>query len=436
MMKRFYHIDFSKKEGIVNFVSPLDLQSITSDDLPSPKQMKKATQEQTKEHNRNLVLKILLEHDSISRAEIARITRLTRTTVSDIVADLMVEGLVEEVGLGSSLGGKSPILLSVIEDSRCLIGLDLAHNQFRGAVVNLRGEIRELINLPVNNRGGQEALDLVTEILDRLVKIACQPVVGIGVGTPGLVNTSAGIVINAVNLDWKNLPLAQLLEERYQVPVCVLNDSQAAAMGEYTFGKNHKDQENLIVINARHGIGAGVVINGRLFHGDGGGAGEIGHVVVVPQGGLLCRCGNHGCLETIASAQAIVKRAQHLASQSRDERWSMRADEITFEEVEQLFAAGDPLACEIVLEAGRYMGLAMSGLVGMLNIHKIVLIGDMTRFGEAWLAAIKQTMAQTSLYGLAQETQVEIGELGGNAILLGASALLSSDYSLLFNLKS
>jgi len=394
--------------------------------------MKKATQEQTKEHNRNLVLKIFLEQDSISRAEIARVTHLTRTTVSDIVTDLMAEGLVEEVGLGSSLGGKSPILMSIVEDSRCLIGLDLAHNQFSGAVVNLRGEIRDLVSLAVNNRVGKEALDLVTEILDRLVRTACQPVVGIGVGTPGLVNTGSGIVINAVNLDWKNLPLAQVLQERYQVPVCVLNDSQAAAMGEYTFGKNHKNRENLIVINARHGIGAGVVINGRLFHGDGGGAGEIGHVVVIPQGGLLCRCGNRGCLETVASAQAIVKRVQQLAGLPNHAQWPVRAEEISFEQVEQAFAAGDPLVREIVLDAGRYIGLAISGLVGMLNIHEIVLIGDMTRFGEAWLAAIRETVAQSSLFGLAQETQVEIGEMGRNAIVLGASALLSSDYSLLF----
>jgi glucokinase-like ROK family protein len=307
-----------------------------------------------------------------------------------------------------------------------LIGLDLAKNQFSGAVDNLRGKIREMISLPVNGRGGQEALNLVIEILDRLVKTACQPVVGIGVGTPGLVNTSAGIVINAVNLDWKNLPLAQFLQERYQVPICVSNDSQAAAMGEYTFGRNHKDLENLVAINARHGIGAGVVINGRLFHGDGGGAGEIGHVVVVPHGGLPCRCGNCGCLETVASAQAIVKRAQQLANLSG------QSTEIGFDEVEQAFTAGDPIVHEIVLEAGRYLGLAISGLVGMLNIHKIVLLGDMTRFGEAWLDVIRETVAQTSLYGLAKETQVEIGELGPNAVVLGASALLSSDYSLFF----
>jgi DNA-binding MarR family transcriptional regulator len=133
--------------------------------------MQKATRQHTREHNRNLVLKTIIEHDSISRAQIARITSLTRTTVSDIVVDLLDEGLVSEVGVGSSQGGKSPILLSLVEDSRYLIGLDLAHNQFRGAIVNLHGKIREHIAIPVRSTNGEEALFMVYEILDRLIKL-------------------------------------------------------------------------------------------------------------------------------------------------------------------------------------------------------------------------------------------------------------------------
>ena len=249
--------------------------------------MQKATRQYTKEHNRNLVLKTIFEHDSISRAEISRRTSLTRTTVSDIVGDLINEGLVSEVGVGESIGGKSPILLSLVEDSRYLIGLDLAHNQFRGAIVNLRGKIRELVTLPVNSRNGEQALGLVYEILDQLIKPSTVPLVGIGIGTPGLVNITEGVVVNAVNLDWKDLPLARLMEERYHLPVSILNDSQAAAMGEYTYGQGHAAESNLILINVRHGIGAGIIIQGKLFHGDGGGAGEIGHVVVVPKGAVI-----------------------------------------------------------------------------------------------------------------------------------------------------
>jgi N-acetylglucosamine repressor len=395
--------------------------------------MQKATRQYTKEHNRNLVLKTIFEHESISRAEIARITSLTRTTVSDIVADLLEQGLVNEIGMGESLGGKSPILLSLVEDSRYLIGLDLAHNQFRGAIVNLRGKIRQLVTLPVNSSNGEAALGLVYEILDRLIKASTVPLVGIGIGTPGLVNITEGLVVNAVNLDWQDLPLARLMEDRYHLPVSIMNDSQAAAMGEYTYGQGRTTESNLIVINARHGIGAGLIIQGQLFHGDGGGAGEIGHVVVVPEGGLLCRCGNRGCLETVASAQALVKQARGLVEQSAQTLLPQSAKDIDLDTIEQAFARGDENIHDAVLGTGRHLGMAISNLVGTLNIHNIVLTGDMTRFGQPWLEAIREMITSTTLSRLAQETQIEIGQLGENAIILGASAMLANNYALLFN---
>ncbi len=395
--------------------------------------MQKATRQYTKEHNRNLVLNTIFEHASISRAEISRRTSLTRTTVSDIVADLIAEGLVNEVGVGESIGGKSPILLSLVEDARYLIGLDLAHNQFRGASVNLRGKIRELVTMPVNSRNGEQALALVYEILDRLINVSAVPLVGIGIGTPGLVNITEGTVVNAVNLEWKDLPLARLMEKRYHLPVSILNDSQAAAMGEYTYGKGHAAESNLILINVRHGIGAGIIIQGKLFHGDGGGAGEIGHVVVVPEGGLLCRCGNRGCLETVASAQALVKQAQAIAAQSHPSLLPRSPQEISLEAIEVAFSGGDDAVRQAVLETGRYLGMAISNLVGTLNIQNIVLTGDMTRFGAPWLEAIKEMITTTTLARLAQETQVEIGQLGENSIILGASAMLANNYALLFD---
>jgi glucokinase-like ROK family protein len=394
--------------------------------------MQKATRQQTKEHNRNLVLKTIFDCESVSRAEIARKTSLTRTTVSDIVTDLIDEKLVTEVGVGSSIGGKSPILLSLAEDSRFLISLDLAYNQFCGAVVNLRGQVKKIINLPVNSSLGDESLARVYEIIDQLMLAQFHPLVGIAVATPGLVNAKAGIVVNAVNLNWTDLPLANLLQTRYQLPVFVLNDSQAAAMGEYTYGEGRGGENNLVVINVRHGIGAGIVINNQLFQGDGGGAGEIGHVVVIPDGGLPCRCGNRGCLETVASAQAIVRRAQDLIRQSGASANMQDAEAITFSTVEEAFLSGDPVARQVVLDAGYYMGIAISSLIGTLNIRKIVLSGDMIRFGKPWLDKIRDTVSRTSLTGLVQDTQVEIGQLESNRIVLGASGWLLSNYSLLF----
>ncbi len=396
--------------------------------------MQKATQQQTKEHNRDLVLQTIIAHSEISRAEIARLTGLTRTTVSEIVAEFIRSEMVREIGVGASQGGKSPILLSLNADARYLIGLDLAHDQFRGAIVNLRGEIKEEKKF-ISDGSGQAALQAVFNILDHLtqssiVSSAHAPLIGIGIGTPGLVNTHEGVVINAVNLDWLNLPLGSLLQARYGLPVQVLNDSQAAAWGEYKFGANYPSDGHLIVINARDGIGAGIILHGQLFQGDGGGAGEIGHIRIIQTGGLPCRCGHTGCLETVASTQAILKRMRE--AQSPDLLGSFQSS-IGLETLMTAFASSDGdtenrgdiehrLAQRIVHEAGYYTGLAIAGLVGMLNIHTVVLTGDMTRLGLPWLEIIRETVAQASLERLARETHIEIGKTGAHSVLLGAAA--------------
>ncbi len=154
----------------------------------------KATREQTRVHNSRLVLKTIYDREQISRADIARETRLTRTTISDVVAELMEQGLVEEVGYGPPTGGKPPILVSVIDDSRHLIGLDLASDEFCGAVVNLRGQIRYQERLPLDGGDGQAALELVYTLIDRLVAVADRPLLGIGIGTPGLMDPIDGVV--------------------------------------------------------------------------------------------------------------------------------------------------------------------------------------------------------------------------------------------------
>jgi N-acetylglucosamine repressor len=378
--------------------------------------MKKATHQQTKQHNRDLVLRTIFANESVSRAEVARVTNLTRTTVSEVVNGLLAEGLVEEVGRGESIGGKSPILMSVVADSRYLIGLNLAQDKFIGAIVNLRGDIKEMVEAPVHDDNGRNALELVYQIIDQLLRKKLKPIVGIGVGAPGLINTREGVVINAVNLQWQDLPLGQLLKKKYKLPVSVLNDSQATAIGEYVYGGQHAADENLIVVNVKHGIGAGILISGRLFQGDGGGAGEIGHVVV-QENGELCRCGKRGCLETISSARAVI---QQLKARSLDQAQSA-------------FEAGDAEANRVVMTAGHFLGKSLGNLIGTLNIQKIVITGDMTRFGNAWLDAVNSSMQGAALSRMSEGTRLELGALDYRACILGASAfLLLDDYSLLF----
>ncbi|MGI6251470.1 MAG: ROK family transcriptional regulator [Anaerolineaceae bacterium] len=394
--------------------------------------MEKATRQHTREHNQNLVFKTIITHDQISRAEISRKTRLTRTTVSGIVADLISHGLVEEVGLGPSVGGKNPILLRLVEDSRLMIGIDISHNQFRGATVNLRGKIKDRIEISLLDEDGDEALQTVYRIIDYLFSKTNQSILGIGIGTPGLVNTHEGRIINAVNLDWQDLPLVELLEDRYGVPVYVLNDSQAAAIGEKTYGDGFDHVDNLVVINVRHGIGAGIVINGSLFQGDGGSAGEIGHWVVIQENGDLCRCGKYGCLETVASTQAILRKAKNKIASNPDSKLAQGSSVVDLKKIKYAFEQNDPLACELVYETAKYLGRAIAYLVSTLNINQIVLVGDMTSFGEKWLKEIQRSMLHYSLSKPMSDTQVHLSHSGEDIVILGVTALLANNFSLLF----
>jgi DNA-binding transcriptional ArsR family regulator len=218
----------------------------------------RATHRQTRTFNQQLVLRAIYDHGEISRAHVARLTGLTRTSVSHLVADLLSAGLVAEVGRGPSNGGKAPILLSVATDARQVLGLDLGEESFRGAVVNLRGEILYSHSLPLDERDGSAALELVFELVNELRANASKPLLGIGIGTPRLIDSRSGTVRWAVNLDWADLALGPIVAERYALPAMVANDSQAAALAELTFADRPR-LSNLVVVRVGRGIGAGII---------------------------------------------------------------------------------------------------------------------------------------------------------------------------------
>ena len=171
----------------------------------------------------------------------------------------------------------------MVDGARHLIGIDLANSEFRGAVTDLRGRIIHRVSLPVHDQDGKAALELVYALCEQLLPAATSPLLGIGIGTPGLIHAQKGVVRKAVNLDWADLPLRDLVAKRCALPVYIANDSHVAALGEYIFGQTRKTP-NLVVVKVGRGVGAGIVLNGRLYHGDGSGAGEIGHVRVVEDG--------------------------------------------------------------------------------------------------------------------------------------------------------
>lgn len=370
------------------------------------------------------MLRAIYDRSPISRADVARSTGLTRTTVSDVVDQLLADGLAEEAGRGPSTGGKAPILLRVPDDARHLIGIEVGDRSLTGAIVNLRGEVRRRIEVPLDGRDGEQALGRLDDLIEELLAGDASAILGIGIGTPGLIDTNTGTVRWAVNLDWRDLPLAERLRSRWKLPVYVANDSHAAGLGEHTFG-GHGASGSMVVVKVGRGIGAGIVIDGRLYAGEGLGAGEIGHSAIADNQ-RPCRCGSTGCLETLASTRAVVQRARELSPHAPESvlHRSAQPDGFDLDELHRAFEAGDELAREVVLDGARHLGRTIGSLIGTLSIRHVVLVGEMTRFGEPWLTTVRREAHRSALSLLADETRIEIGQLESDLVVLGAAALL------------
>ena len=383
----------------------------------------KATHQQTRAHNAALVMRALYDFGPISRAEVARLSGLTRTTVGEVIGTLMDDGLAHEIGRGPSTGGKAPILLELIDSARHVIGLDLGEFVFRAALVDIRGQELRTIERPVTGLTGDEALAVVHELIEELASGSSETLLGIGVGTPGIVD-GTGTIRSAVNLDWQDLPLGDILRARHGVPVEVANDSRAAALAIELFSGPRST--NLVAVKVGRGIGAGVVLSGELFHGDGFGAGEIGHVVV-DDDGAECTCGRFGCLETVASSRAILRRATEHAIEAPESPLGQRlaaVGELTLDDIRATLDAGDESTRRIVVAAARFLGRMIANLIGVLDVERIVLHGSVAELGDVWLEAVRDEANRRALPLLTGNVVIERAAAIGDLVLLGASAVV------------
>ncbi|MCP5098666.1 MAG: ROK family transcriptional regulator [Chloroflexi bacterium] len=387
--------------------------------------MKKATRQHTKQHNSRLILKTIYSTDGISRADIARNSGLTRATVSSIVAEFIEDGLVDETGVGPSAGGKPPILLGLVEDARQLICLDLSRDPFQGALMDLRGQILQHVELPVDGRSAESALLLVDDLVNRLTALSCAPILGIGIGTPGVVDTQNGIIQKALNMDWHDIPLQSRLEAQHALPIYIANDSHLAAFAETSFGQY--DTNNLVLINGGNGIGAGIVLNGKTYFGESFSSGEIGHISVA-ENGRQCICGNRGCLETVASVRSIMAQAQTLATQQPDllSAWQAKDDPITWQTICRANQEAVPEIRQLVANAGKYLGMTIANLIGILNVRHIVLAGELITLDDGLLTAVCKEISQRVLSTTVSQTTISYTTLGKEIVLYGAGAFILS----------
>jgi predicted NBD/HSP70 family sugar kinase len=354
--------------------------------------------EHARGHNRSLVLQTLYRAGTQSRADIARETGLTKVTISDLVAELIVEGLVIETGQREDARpGKPATLLDLNRNAFQIIGIDLSEYAiFRGAVLDLDGKILSRAELPLAGATGKDATALVTRLAATLVAQATLPILGLGVGSPGVVDL-AGVVLSAPNLGWGGEQLQASLASRFGIPVVVANDANVAALAEHSFGDADSD---MMLIKVGHGVGAGLLLDGTPLFGSRFAAGEIGHVVVGTDGGLLCVCGKHGCLET------------WLATPRLDAG---------------LAAATTPGAREQILrEAGQRLGIALAPVVGALNLAEIVLSGPTHLLDGTLAQATIETLRNRTMAEFHGDLTLRMTTLGEDIVMRGAAVMVLS----------
>lgn len=351
----------------------------------------KASRQDSRTTNRRLVLQSLFRSEGLSRANLAAATKLTPATVSYIVGELLEDGLVEEIGRGPVKIGRPSTLVGVKADARFTVCADLSDSTvFRASVFDLRGGVVRRSETPISSSTGAYAVRRVEEVIAESVAAAPGPLLGIGIGTPGVV-TVGGVVVEADNLGWFNVDLAERLSRRFALPVSVANDANAAALAEYSYAGT---TQNLMAIMVGRGLGAGLIINGQQHYGESETAGEIGHVVVDVEG-PQCRCGNRGCLETFVSPSRI----------------------------EEALADGDAAALEA---AGRHLGTVLATAVSMLDVHDVVVAGAAPLWEEDLCRVAALELSSRTLSRLSEAVTVRPSKLGGDVVLLGANALVLS----------
>jgi glucokinase-like ROK family protein len=374
-----------------------------------------------RELNRGRVIDALRERGTASRAEIARATGLSRSTVSSIVADLMEAGLVSEPGEATGVafgahGGRPPVLLSLDKSAGLAVGVDFGHTHLRVAVSDLSHEIlaESWRELDVDH-SAEEGLDAAAELVDKVLREAevdRKGVLGVGMGVPGPINRATGAVGSSSILPgWVGVDAATEMERRLGLRVHVENDANLGALAEFVWGSG-KGHSNVVYIKLSSGVGAGLLFAGRLHQGAGGTAGEIGHTPA-QHGTAICRCGSRGCLETVASARAIAEQLG-----------VSRGEPVSTKELLELTANGDPAASRLIGEAGREIGVALAGLVNLINPDCVIIGGDLSAAGELVTAPVLESIRRYAIASAAEEVSVVAGVLGERAELQGALALV------------
>jgi predicted NBD/HSP70 family sugar kinase len=367
--------------------------------------------------NRERVLGVLRERGRISQADIARITGLSRTTVHTLVSELKDSGVLHEVeaGVPDSRGGRPAVLLMLRDSSLAVVGIDFGHSHVGVAVADIGHNVlaERRCDLDVSHHA-EKALDTATRMVGEVLaeaQVERKSVIGAGIGIPGPVDRVQGTVGSATILPgWIGLRIGSEMQDRLAMPVEIENDANLGALAELTWGAG-RECSNFAYVKVATGIGAGLVIGGKLLRGASGTAGEIGHTTL-DEAGALCYCGNRGCLETVASGPAIIELVGLI-----------NGEVPTLSRIVELAVAGELRCHRAIADAGHEIGVAIAGLCNLINPERVVVGGLLSRTGEVLLHPMRESIRRHAVQAAAETLEVVPAVFVERAELLGSLAL-------------
>ncbi|WP_394405888.1 ROK family glucokinase [Streptococcus sp. 20-1249] len=316
--------------------------------------------------------------------------------------------------------------------SKKIIGIDLGGTSIKFAILTQEGEIQEKWSIKTNilDEGSHIVPDIIESIQHKLCThgLTKEDFLGIGMGSPGVVDSQAGTVIGAYNLDWKTLqPVKEQIESALEIPFFIDNDANVAALGEQWVGAG-ENNPNVVFMTLGTGVGGGVVADGRLLHGVAGAAGELGHITVDFDAPIACTCGKKGCLETVASATGIVnltrRYAEEYAGDAQLKKMIDDGQEVTAKDVFDLAKEGDDLALIVYKNFSRYLGIACANIASVLNPAYIVIGGGVSAAGEFLLKGLQEVYDTNTFPQIRTSTKLSLANLGNDAGVIGAASLV------------
>ncbi|KNB54160.1 ROK family transcriptional regulator [Streptomyces caatingaensis] len=370
-------------------------------------------------HRANLerVVRAVRRAGALTQAEIARATGLSAATVSNIVRELKDSGTVEVTPTSS--GGRRARSVSLSGDAGIVVGVDFGHTHLRVAVGNLAHQVlaeeAEPLDVDASAAQGLERAERLVKSLIARESIDAGKIVGVGLGVPGPIDVGSGVLgSTAILPGWAGTNPRDELAARLDVPVHVDNDANLGALGELVWGAG-RGVGDLAYIKVASGVGAGLVINGQIYRGPGGTAGEIGHITL-DESGPVCRCGNRGCLETFTAHRYVLPLLH-----------SAHGPDLTAPRMVRLARDGDAGCRRVIADVGRHIGSGVASLCNLLNPSRVVLGGDLADAGELVLGPIRESVGRYAIPSAARQLEIVPGALGGRAEVLGALALVLSE---------